>query len=296
MTIVALHSPHDMDIDGFTSHTIDVDGVALHAVIGGSGPTLVLLHGFPQNWYEWRAIMPRLSERHTVVAIDLRGVGHSDAPPDGYDAATLARDVFGFVKRRELGRVHIVGHDIGGWVAYAYARLHPADTRSVTVIETLVPGTTRFADPQVDVAMWHAQFHMVPDLPETLVDGRQVPYFQYFFDIGTRGDGVITDADVNHYAAAYGDRARLRAAFEMYRAVPQNISFNSAHRDAIDVPLLLVGGEHVFGPPLANSVDELRVEFGWGDVEAVVVDDGQHYLVEERPDDVAAAIERHAAR
>lgn len=280
------------DLDGFRSQKIG----NLHCVIGGSGPTMLLLHGFPQSWYEWRAIMPRLAERHTVVAVDLRGVGGSDAPPDGYDAATMARDVHDLIDRLDLGPAHVVGHDVGGWVAYAYARLHPTETITATVIETLIPGTGRFTDPRVDVAMWHAEFHMVPELPEALVLDRQVAYFRYFFDIGTRGEGVISDADVEVYAAAYGDRARLHAAFEMYRAVPQNLSFNTAQRDAIDTPLLLVGGEHVFGPPLADSVEELRDEFGWSEVSAAIVEDGQHYLIEERPGDIAGLIEGHARR
>jgi pimeloyl-ACP methyl ester carboxylesterase len=282
-----------IELTGFTSHTIDVDGVGVHGVVGGSGPTVVLLHGFPQSWHEWRAIMPRLAEHHTVVAVDLRGVGGSDAPHDGYDAETLAGDVHGLVSGLDLGPAHVVGHDVGGWVAYAYARRYAADTLTLTVIETPIPGTDAFADLDVDVPMWHAEFHMVPDLPETLVDGHQADYFRYFFDVGTRGDGVITDADVAQYAAAYDGRARLRAAFEMYRAVPQNISFNASHRDAIDVPLRLIGGEHVFGPVLADTVDELRDDLGWCDVSVVILEDGQHYVVEERPDQIAALIEGH---
>ena len=104
------------------SHTIDVDGVRMHYVRSGSGPTMVLLHGFPQDWYEWRDVMARLDSTYTTVAVDLRGVGGSDAPDDGYDAATLAADVHGLVERLGLGPVHVAGHDIGGWVAYAYAR------------------------------------------------------------------------------------------------------------------------------------------------------------------------------
>ncbi|MDO3637987.1 alpha/beta fold hydrolase [Mycolicibacterium arseniciresistens] len=288
-------SPHGLG-DAFTSATARVNGITLHHVSGGSGPAMVLLHGFPQDWYEWRAVMPRLAASHTVVAVDLRGVGESDAPEDGYDATQMADDVFALIDHLGLGAVHLVGHDIGGWVAYAGARRHPQRVLSATILETLIAGTGRFASPGVDVALWHGEFHMVPDLPEALVSGRQRDYFGYFFDIGTRGRGVITDADLDHYVEAYRDGPHLRAAFEMYRAIPRNIVFNDAHRDLVDVPLLLVGGEHVFGATLPDTAEELRSRFGWSDVTVHVVPNGQHYLIEERPDDIVELLLRHARR
>ena len=281
---------------GFESQTVDVGEVSLHLVRGGTGPGLLLIHGFPQDWYEWRGVMDRLARTSTVVAVDLRGVGGSDAPRDGYDAATMAGDLHRLVERLGIGPVDVVGHDIGGWVAYAYGRLHPTAARSVTIIETLIPGVEPFATADLDVPLWHGQFHMVPGLPEALVADRQETYFRYFFDIGTRDDGVITAEDVRHYAAAYGDAAHLRAAFEVYRAIPTNVTFNDALRDPIAVPLLLAGGEHVFGPVLEDVAANLRSNFGWSDVSVHVVPDGQHYLVEERPDDIAALIERHTGR
>ena len=281
---------------GFESQTVDVGEVSLHLVRGGTGPGVLLVHGFPQDWYEWRGVMDRLARTSTVVAVDLRGVGGSDAPRDGYDAATMAGDLHRLVERLGIGPVDVVGHDIGGWVAYAYGRLHPTAARSVTIIETLIPGVEPFATADLDVPLWHGQFHMVPGLPEALVADRQETYFRYFFDIGTRGDGVITAEDVRHYAAAYGDAAHLRAAFEVYRAIPTNVTFNDALRDPIAVPLLLAGGEHVFGPVLEDVAANLRSNFGWSDVSVHVVPDGQHYLVEERPDDIAALIERHTGR
>lgn len=281
-------------IDGFTSASAEVNGITLHYVRGGSGPTLLLVHGFPQDWYEWRGVMSRLATTFTVIAVDLRGVGRSDAPSDGYDAATMAEDLHQLVEQLHLEPIYIAGHDIGGWVAYAYARLHPDTTSGAMVLETLLPGIEPFADADIDVALWHGEFHMIPDLPEALVAGRQAIYFRYFFDIGTRSNDVITEADLQHYAEAYGDADHLRAAFEVYRAIPNNIAFNSAQQNAIEVPMLLAGGEHVFGPLLEDVADNLRTNFGWSDVEVKVIDDGQHYVVEERPDDIIRLIERHA--
>ena len=279
---------------GFTSATAPANGTTLHYVRGGSGPVLVLLHGFPQDWFEWRRLMPRLARRFTVIAVDLRGVGGSAAPADGYAAADLAEDVHQLLAGLGVERAHVVGHDVGGWVAYALARLHPDSVSTVLVMETLIPGVEPFMELDIDVPLWHGEFHMVPDLPEALVAGREAVYFRYFFDVGTVDNSVITDADVAHYADAYGDPERLRAAFEMYRALPAGIAFNAQATEPVDVPLLLVGGEHVFGQVMPALAENLRAHHGWSNVRVEIVEGGRHYLAEERPDEIAALIERHA--
>jgi hypothetical protein len=101
----------------FASETATVNGVTLHYFRGGKGPAVILIHGFPQDWFEYHAIMPRLGKQFTVFAIDLRGVGGSTATPDGYDAANMAEDVHQLAAALKLKRVYIVGHDIGGHVA-----------------------------------------------------------------------------------------------------------------------------------------------------------------------------------
>src|SRR5262249_56833638 len=93
---------------------------------GDRGPAVILLHGFPQDWYEFHQIMPRLATQFTVIAVDLRGVGGSAAPPDGYEAANLAADVHQLAQQLRLERPYIVGHDIGGFGADAFRRLFPA--------------------------------------------------------------------------------------------------------------------------------------------------------------------------
>lgn len=282
-------------LGGFTAGTA---GSGIHHVRGGSGPPLVLLHGFPQCWYEWRHVMPRLAERFTVVAVDLPGVGGSAPSPTGYAAQDLAGAVHRLVEALDLGPVHLVGHDVGGCVAYAYARAYPGDTRSVAVLEVPIPGIgpEPDAEPATPPAasLWHGGFHQTPDLPEALVNGREAVYFRYFFDTFTAADSVISDADLAHYVAAYGDPARLHAAFEWYRAMPASAAYNLGRTEPIGVPLLLVGGEHLFGPIMPGLADRLRVDHGWSDVRVHVVPGAMHYLVEERPEQIAQLVERHA--
>lgn len=281
--------------DGFVDGTANVNGTAIHYVRGGRGPTLVLLHGFPEDWYEWHRIMPRLSKRFTVVAVDLRGVGRSAPSADGYAAVNLARDVRELIDGLELGPAHLVGHDVGGGVAYAFAREFPEHASTVTVMEIPIPGIEPQLIPEVNAPLWHVPFHMTPDLPEALVAGRQTIYFRYFFNQFTADKTAISDADVAHYATAYRDPDHLRSAFEFYRAMPANATYNAEHTEPIDVPLLLVGGEHLFGPILPRIAESLRTNHGWSNVGVQIINGAKHYLAEERPNEVAELIEHHTA-
>jgi pimeloyl-ACP methyl ester carboxylesterase len=122
---------------GFTEATARANGITINYVRGGSGPTLVLLHGYPQTWYMWRKIMPALGEHHTVIAPDLRGSGGSDAPERGYDKATLAEDVHQLLAGLGLAdQVNVVGHDIGMTVAYAYAAAHRSEVIKLVLMDS----------------------------------------------------------------------------------------------------------------------------------------------------------------
>lgn len=281
--------------DGFVSRQADVGDTTLHYVRGGEGPTVVLLHGFPQDWHAFSEVMPHLAERFTVVALDLRGIGGSEVTPGGYDAMTLAADVRGLVRKLGLGRVYVVGHDLGGNVAYAFARLYPAATRGAMLIEAPVPGVPPWDELESDPALWHIHFHQAPEIPELLLAGEQAAYFRAFFDGGLVNDAAISEAEGRRYARSYAAPGRLRAGMEMYRALPEAEAFNASRRGATRVPLTLVGAEQSFGP-LLPSLAETLGGYGWSDVTTRVVAGSSHYLVDEKPAAVAALIEQQAAR
>jgi pimeloyl-ACP methyl ester carboxylesterase len=127
---------------GFRHANARVNGINLHYVTGGQGEPVVLLHGFPQTWYEWHRIMPQLGERYTVIAPDLRGGGLSDkpVPASGYDKKLLAEDIHQLVQQLGHSRVRLVGHDIGLMVAYAYASLYPGEVDQLVVLDAPLPG------------------------------------------------------------------------------------------------------------------------------------------------------------
>jgi len=149
----------------FKSEAAVVNGIRLHYVRGGKGPPIILIHGFPQDWLEYRAVMPRLAKRFTVVSVDLRGVGGSTATPSGYDAANMAEDVHQLVLALKLERVYLVGHDIGGMVAYAFVRRYPQVTRGAMILDVPLPGIAGWDGVQDDPSVWHIRFHQVPSLP-----------------------------------------------------------------------------------------------------------------------------------
>lgn len=278
----------------FVSSTADVNGTTLHYVRGGTGPAVILLHGFPQDWYEFHQVMLRLAQSFTVIAVDLRGIGGSKATRDGYDAENLAKDIHQLAQQLRLERTYMVGHDIGGIVAYAFARLYSEEIRGVMVLDVPLPGIEPWEDVKADPLLWHINFHQTPDLPEKLIAGRQTTYFRHFFALGTANDAAISDDDVVRYASAYAAPDQLRAGFEMYRAFPASEKFNAAQRSAIDVPLVLAGGDQGFGPLLPEIAEALPSR-GWTDISVELIENSGHYVADEQPDAVAALIELYAS-
>jgi pimeloyl-ACP methyl ester carboxylesterase len=274
----------------FVSSMANVNGTTLHYVRGGKGPALVLIHGFPQDWFEYQRIMPRLAKYFTVVAVDLRGIGGSKATPGGYDAANMAEDIDQLMAALKLQHVYVVGHDIGGQVAYALVRRHPQDLRGAMILDSTIPGVAGWDESMSGLAVWHVGFMQVPGLAEKMVAGRQAAYFGYFF-----GFSKFTRAEQAHYLKAYGTLAQLHAAFEMYRAFPANVKVNAALQGPNDVPLFLATGEK---SPFAAMVPKMAAGLragGFAHVESGVILGAVHYDVQDQPDATAALIEQHAA-
>lgn len=274
----------------FASETAKVKGITLHYVRGGKGNAVILIHGFPQDWFEYHAIMPRLAKQFTVIAVDLRGVGGSTATESGYDAANMAKDIRDLTEMLKLEHVYIVGHDIGGHVAYAFVRRYPDATRGAMILDTPLPGVEGWNEIQGDPNMWHVRFMQVPGLAEKLVIGRQTDYFGYLFHFGK-----FTPSDVEHFVNAYRSGRQLHAVFEMYRAFPDNAQFNAAQRGQNDVPLYLAAGD---GSPFAKLVPKIAEGLrasGCTHVETGLIQNAIHYVVEDQLDEVADLIERYAS-
>ena len=145
---------------GATSHFAQINGIRLHYVSIGSGPVVILLHGWPQTWFAWHGLMPHLATRFRVIAPDLRGTGLSERTKSGYDKRTIAEDVRALIVHAGVTQAHVVGHDMGGKAAYVLAHLYPEIVAKLVLVDCLLPGKRRTWTPCVAVRgttdfTWH---------------------------------------------------------------------------------------------------------------------------------------------
>ncbi|RII17832.1 Soluble epoxide hydrolase [Streptomyces sp. YIM 130001] len=277
-----------------THGTADLaDGLRLHYVTAGEGDrTVLLVHGFPQTWWEWhRVIGPLAAAGFRVVAPDYRGAGNSSRPASGYDKWTLARDLHQLLHEHlDLrGPAVVVGHDIGLMVAYAYAQQFRSDVSGLVVADAPLPGTEVFDRLRGDPRVWHFAFHGARDVAEMLVAGRERPYLQAFFGVRTGDPSAVEGADFERYVAAYSAPGAMRAGFELYRAFDEDAAANRAaleREGRLTVPVLAVGGA------LSTSgllVEQMMREVA-DDVTGLVVPGAGHWVPEERPREFTEAL------
>ncbi|MDX3458332.1 alpha/beta hydrolase [Streptomyces sp. ME02-8801-2C] len=268
----------------FTERRLKVGDVNINFVEGGRGKTLVLLHGYPQTWHEWRAQLPELAKHYRVIAPDLRGAGRSDAPATGYDKKTLAADIHGLLTR--LGRdkdVRIVGHDIGTMVAYAYAAAHPRDVRKLVLSEAPIPDKSLYRFPSLTSqgpGFWNFGFFSVENgLPEQAVDGRETQWVEGFTDLLEYNKAGITHEDATLYGNYLKDDAHLRASFEWFRTLDQDVADNRINgRTKLTMPVLAIGASHSLGEAVPDQVRKYATH-----VTEKVIENSGHWIYEERP-------------
>ena len=179
-------------------------------------------------------------------------------------------------------KVHVVGHDIGGMIAFAYVSRYSDDVASVIWGECPLPGTSTYDDVKGMPEVFHFVFHRVPDLPEFLIAGKEREYLKHFFDKQLYNSAAISPADLDHYALAYEQPGAIRAGLEIYRAFEKDAEENKQWREEhgkVKVPtLVMMGGEFLL-VPMAKSMAN---EFHEG-AEHLVVEESAHYIAEENP-------------
>jgi pimeloyl-ACP methyl ester carboxylesterase len=263
----------------FKSEFLRAGQTNLHYVTGGSGDVVLLLHGWPQTWFEWSEIMPDLAGRYRVVAMDLPGLGDSDAAPS-YDKKTIAQHVHAALLSLNMRSIYLVGHDMGGIVAYAYARQFPDDVKALAIVDTPIPGLTGWRELQSQSPRWHWLFHGVPELPEALVTGKERIYLTWFYNNFAFNRSVFSDARIDRYVKAYSKPSSLHAGFEYYRAFDRDAADNSDHENhKLTMPVLALGGEN--SRLNRYVVDQLRQ--GTTKLTGDLVPGSGHWIPEEQP-------------
>lgn len=263
---------------GASSRFVLANGIRLHYVTMGQGPTLLLLHGWPQTWFAWHNVMPRLADSFTVIALDLRGTGLSELATSGYDKKTIAEDVRSLVEQVGGGKANIVAHDMGGKAAYVLAHLYPQVVERLVLVDCLIP-TTENMDPLRGGA-WHYGFHMAADFPEMLTRGREREYIRAQIKQWSWQKDAIDEAAIDEFAKSYARPGRMTAGFNYYRGLRDDVSIVAALRGGkLTMPVMTLAGEHSAGTRLA---DALRNEAP--NLKSVIASNCGHFVAEEAPD------------
>jgi pimeloyl-ACP methyl ester carboxylesterase len=276
--------------DTFTSRYVNANSVRLHAVIGGSGPPLLLVHGWPQTWYQWRLVMPALARDFTIIAVDQRGIGLSDKPQRGYDSGTQAVDLVALMEALGHKRFAVVGFDTGMGIAYALAADHPDRVERLVVGEAIITGVTPspplLVPGPVNTRLWHIAFNRLDgSVNEALVRGRENIYFgaEYAQSAGAPLPASVVKYYVDGLASSPD---ALRGSFESYRAIDATIAQNAQRKTRrLSLPVLAIGGEKALGEGTINTMKLVA-----DDVQGVVIPGSGHWVAEEAPEQLLATL------
>jgi pimeloyl-ACP methyl ester carboxylesterase len=264
-----------------TRHDAVVNGVKIHYMEAGSGPVIVLLHGYAETSHMWLPLIPLLARNHTVIAPDLRGEGDSGKPQGGYEKKNMATDIHALVQSLGYKHVQVVGHDIGLMVAYAYAAMYPSETDSVVLMDAFLPGIGDWKTVWLAPSLWH--FHFFDETARKLVKGRERTYLDHFWN-GFAADPkhAISEADKALYTKAYSQPGAMAAGFEYFKAFPQDArDFEALSAHKLAMPMLVLSGEKAGGMFLID-----QAKLAATDVDGVVIKGSGHWLMEEAPGQV----------
>lgn len=273
--------------DGIMSKDAVVQDVKIHYLTAGTGPAVILLHGYTQTSRMWRPLIPLLTAKFTVVAPDLPGIGDSAIPKDGLDLKTAAVRIHALAQSLGIHRTSVVGHDIGLMVAYAYAAMYPDEVEKLVVMDAFLPGVAGWESTFNNPDLWHFRFH--GQYPEALVQGRESIYFAYFWnELAADKTHSVPVVDRQAYVAAYSRPGRMRAGWAYFAAWPQTAKdFAELSKTKLNMPVMAIAGEKASAGTLfpqmklvANNVTVLELK------------DTGHWLMEERPRETMDALQK----
>jgi pimeloyl-ACP methyl ester carboxylesterase len=237
----------------FRTQEIKTNGTTLYVRVGGNGPAVVMLHGFADTGDMWAPAVAVLARTHTVVVPDLRGMGLSAHPDDGYTKKNQAADIAGIMDALQIQTTDLVTHDIGNMVGYAFAAQYPARITKWVVIDAPLPGIGNWDEIKQSPLLWHFNFRG-PD-EERLMAGRERIYLDRFYNELSADPRKIDEATRQHYAALYARPHAIHDAFEQFGAFNQDAIDNKemlANNGKLTMPLLALGAEKSFGAAQAE--------------------------------------------
>jgi len=277
-------TPSGATIPGADHHRVSLNGTELHYVSAGTaGAPVLLVHGFPETWWVFHKLIPRLSTHHRVLAVDLRGFGDSATAKEEYDSATSAEDLSELIARLNLGPVHLTGQDISGPTTFRVAATHPELVRSYAAIETGLPGfgLEMLAD-VTHGGSWHIGVLAAPGIPEMLLAGRERAFLaEYAIPALSATPGAFTSDDIDEFVRSYARPDAFRGAAGLYRSMlGEGDEIRKLATRKLGMPVLAVGGGS--GEFTSATVRQVAT-----DVSAVSLDGIGHYAAMEAPDRLA---------
>jgi pimeloyl-ACP methyl ester carboxylesterase len=277
--------------DTFTSRYIDAGGLRQHVVIGGAGPPLLLVHGWPQNWYAWRLVMPALARDFEVIAPDQRGIGLTDKPRDArYDPGTIANDLVALMDALGHERFAVVGTDTGLPIAYALAADHPDRVERVVLAEVpgppgATPSPPFFCPQPLNNGLWHIAVNRLDEVNEQLVTGREDIYFGYEFAIQA-GKNKLPDDLISYYVGLLSNPDSLHGTFAFYREWDSMMAQNEQRKNQpLTMPVLGLSGADSWGEAVGKAFESLA-----NDVQTAVIPGAGHWFAEQAPEETVAAL------
>jgi len=275
-------------LPNFVNNYEEVNGTRLHYVKGGQGEPLILIPGYPETWWAYHKVMPILAEKYCVIVIEMRGMGSSDKPADGYEKKNMAKDVFELVKKVGYEKVHIGGHDIGAHVAFSFAANFPGSTSKLIMLDTPHPDEAMYQLPMLPILganylyPWWLSFNQVKELPENLLKGRMNIVIDWLFKNLLVEQSSISNFDKEVYEFAYNSKDAIRSSNAWYQAFPQDIEDSKAYKK-LNMPVLGIGGSGygMLEMSLPNTTIDLQLK---------KIEECGHFILAEKPNETAKFI------
>jgi pimeloyl-ACP methyl ester carboxylesterase len=296
---MATTNKHNSDTEKWDHRFVEVNNIRMHYVYAGSGPLVLLLHGFPEFWYSWRHQIPTLSEKFRVIAPDLRGYNKTDKPPrvEDYSASNLIGDVVGLINK--LGadgeQAILVGHDWGGAIAWMVAMFQPQVLERLIILNVGHPGTRNlkgFLDFDQMQRSWYMFFFLIPDVPEEVLARNDFEFLRKMaFDTATRQE-AFTEDDIEKYVSMWKQPGVLTGAINYYRAITNSEYWRQLGKPRdfppIKAPTLQIWGED--DPFLGNQLTEGTEQFIDAPYRLEFIPNCSHWVQQEAPGEVNALI------
>lgn len=262
----------------FKAIEITTNGASIYVRTGGTGPAVVLLHGYGETGDMWAPLAADLARDHTVIIPDLRGMGLSSKPGRGFDKKTQGGDVAGVLDALKIDRADLVTHDIGNMVGYAFAAQYPDRVKRFVLIDAPLPGIGPWEEILKNPLLWHFRFGG-PDM-ERLVEGRERIYLDRFWNEFSANPSRFSEAARVHYSKLYAMPGAMHSGFMQFAAFDQDAIDNQKFlaKGKLPMPVLAIGGEKSFGTTMAEIM-----RFAASNVRAGVIPDSGHWIMEENP-------------